>query len=126
MIYSNGRLYMLNALIEKVKGLNFSIQTQYKFFKINKVVQNELDIYEQQRADLVKKYAEYDENGKLIVSEDGGVKIKKECIDECVEKINELNVIQCQFPDIYFSLDELEPLNLTMTELEVLEPFIKE
>ena len=79
MVYSNGRLYMLNALIEKVKGLNFSIQTQYKFLKINKVVQSELDIYEQQRADLVKKYAEYDENGKLIVSEDGGVKIKKEC-----------------------------------------------
>jgi len=47
MVYSNGRLYMLNALIEKVKGLNFSIQTQYKFLKINKVVQSELDIYEQ-------------------------------------------------------------------------------
>ena len=40
-------------------------------------------------------------------------------------KIEEINSIQVQFPDIYFSLEELEPLGLTLGELELLEPFIK-
>jgi len=37
----------------------------------------------------------------------------------------EMNNRQITLPDIYFSLDELEPLGLTLGELELLEPFIK-
>ena len=37
----------------------------------------------------------------------------------------ELNGLEIQIPDIYFSLDELEPIGLTLGQLELLEPFIK-
>ena len=60
-----------------------------------------------------------------IVLADGGIKIKQDCIKECSEKINEINNRQIQLPDIYFSLDELEPLGLTLGELELLDSFIK-
>jgi hypothetical protein len=44
-----------------------------------------------------------------------------------VEKaVTEIQEIEIQIPDIYFSLDELEDLGLTLYELDVLEPFIKE
>jgi len=33
--------------------------------------------------------------------------------------------MQIQVPDIYLSLEELEPLGLTFDELELLEVFIK-
>jgi hypothetical protein len=36
----------------------------------------------------------------------------------------ELDKMDVQVPDIYLSLDELNDLNLTFSELEVLEPFI--
>jgi hypothetical protein len=36
-----------------------------------------------------------------------------------------MNNGQFTLPDIYFSLEELEPLELTFGELELLEPFIK-
>ena len=36
-----------------------------------------------------------------------------------------MNNRQFSLPDIYFSLEELEPLGLTFGELELLDPFIK-
>ena len=63
--------------------------------------------------------------GMFIMLDDGGVKIKEEYLEECSKKINELNSRQITIPDITFSLDELEPLELTLEELFILEPLIK-
>ena len=126
MIYKNENLQSLRQLISKIKSMNFSIQTQYKFLKISKAVENELEIYEEQKESLIQSYAEFDDKGQLIISDQGGIKIKEEYLQECVKKINEINSLPITFPDIYFSLDELEPLGLTLRELELLEPFIKD
>lgn len=126
MIYKNENLQSLQQLLSKIKTMNFSIQTQYKFLKIAKTVKSELEISEEQKESLIQSYAEFDDKGQLIISEQGGIKIKEECLQECAKKINEINSLQITFPDIYFSLDELEPLGLTLGELELLEPFIKD
>lgn len=126
MIYKNENLQSLQQLLSKIKTMNFSIQTQYKFLKIAKAVKSELEICEEQKESLIQSYAEFDDKGQLIISEQGGIKIKEECLQECAKKINEINSLQITFPDIYFSLDELEPLGLTLGELELLEPFIKD
>ena len=126
MIYKNEDLQSLQQLLSKIKTMNFSIQTQYKFLKIAKAVKSELEISEEQKESLIQSYAEFDDKGQLIISEQGGIKIKEECLQECAKKINEINSLQITFPDIYFSLDELEPLGLTLGELELLEPFIKD
>lgn len=126
MIYKNENLQSLQQLLSKIKAMNFSIQTQYKFLKIAKAVKSELEICEEQKESLIQSYAEFDDKGQLIISEQGGIKIKQECLQECAKKINEINSLQITFPDIYFSLDELEPLGLTLGELELLEPFIKD
>lgn len=126
MIYHNENLYALKSLLDRIKKLHFSVQTQYKFLKINKVVLNEIDIFEQQKQSLIESYAELDDNKNLIISDNGGIKIKEEYVQECIKKINQINELQITFPDIYFSLDELEPLGLTLEELELLDPFIKD
>ena len=112
-------------MINKIKTKNFSIQTQYKFLKICKIIKDEADTFDEQRKYLIEDFAERDEEGKLIFTKDGGIKIREDRLNECANKIEEINSIQVQFPDIYFSLEELEPLGLTLGELELLEPFIK-
>ena len=126
MIYKNENVQYLYQLLSKIKTKSFSVQTQYKFLKIMKVVQNELEIYQEQKRSLIQNYAQFDEDGQLIVSKEGGIKIKEECLEECAKKIDEINSLSIQIPDIYFSLEELEPLGLTLGELELLEPFIKD
>ena len=126
MIYKAENLENLFSLIEKIKDKNFSVETQYKFLKINKVINNELAIINEQKELLVKQYAEYDEAGHVVTTADGGIQIKDEYLEECLAKVIELNQIQIQFPDIYFSLSELENLGLTLQELMYLDPFIKD
>ena len=125
MIYTNKNLPALEAVINKIKTKNFSIQTQYKFLKICKIIKDEADTFDEQRKYLIEDFADRDEEGKLIFTKDGGIKIREDRLNECANKIEEINSIQVQFPDIYFSLEELEPLGLTLGELELLEPFIK-
>lgn len=124
MLYPSKNLFVLKGIIEKIKSKTFSIETQYKFLKLNKIVDSEIEIFEEQRNILVEDYGEKDENGNLVV-ENGGIKIKAESQEECEKKVKELNEMQVQFPDTYFSLSELEPLELTLEELFFLDQFIK-
>lgn len=125
MLYKGENLQSLAEIIDKIKSKNFSIETQYKFLKINQAVIAELEIFAQQKDYLIQTYGEIDEQGKVIMLEDGRIKIKNECLEECAAKIREINDMQVTIPDLYFSLDELEPLGLTLGELMLLEPFIK-
>lgn len=125
MICSTERLKELSKIIGKIKEKTFDINTQYKFIKISKVIREEEELVNEQQFLLLKQYAEKNEDGQFIVNKDGGFKIKEECVEECGLKIMEINNRQITLPDIYFSLDELEPLGLTLGELELLEPFIK-
>ena len=61
----------------------------------------------------------------MVLTENGGIKIKAEALQECENKIKAINELNIQLPDIYFSLEELKPLNLSFYQLEILEPFIK-
>ena len=125
MLYAHKNIQGLEELLEKLKKQSFSIETQYKFLKINKTLKEERDLFAEQSLYLLSNYAEKDENGQIITKEDGGIKIKEDKLKECASKVQEINNMEVQFPDIYFSLDELEPLGLTLKELELLEPFIK-
>lgn len=126
MLYQRNQLEGLYSIInQKLDKLSFSIQTQYKFLKLKKIVQEELQLYYNQLAGL-QQFIEVDEQGKPVVSEDGGIRIKEEEIGNCTKLINEINQMEIQLPDIYFSLDELENLGLTLAELDKLSPFIKE
>lgn len=125
MIYTTSEVKKLSQLLESIKDKVFDINTQYKFLKIAKIIKEEEELIQEQEFLLLKRYAEVDENGKFITSEDGGVKIKDGEIAEFGIKLMELKYRRVQLPDIYFSLDELEPLNLSLGQLELLIPLIK-
>ena len=52
-------------------------------------------------------------------------KIQQEKMAECYFLMTQMNNLDVQIPDIYFTLDELEKLELTLEEMEILLPFIK-
>lgn len=125
MIYTTAEVKKLSQLLESIKDKVFDINTQYKFLKIAKIIKEEEELIEEQEFLLLKHYAEVDENGNFITSEDGGIKVKDGKIAEFGTKLMELKYRRVQLPDIYFSLDELEPLNLSLGQLELLTPLIK-
>lgn len=111
--------------IKTVSDKKFDIKLQYKFIKIQKALDEELQIYQNQLFENCKEFFEKDENGQFNVS-DGGYAINPDKIQECEQVIRRIDEMEIQIPDIYLSLDELESLDLTYTELMVFECFIKE
>lgn len=124
MIIKAEQLEQIWTIIDKLKNKVFSIETQYKFIKLYKRVIEEMDIIDAQREMIIEQFGERDARGEFIT--DGrGVKIKQESIQQCEQKIKELNNLQIQIPDIYFSIDELSELGLELQELMLLDNFIK-
>lgn len=125
MLIKRKSLYPLLTLFERIKDKKFNIETQYKIIKIIKAVEPEQEILQEQIKSNCDEYFEKDGNNNPITNEQGGFKIKSNKATECYLIVNKLEDISIQIPDIYFSLEELSPLDLTLEEIKTLEPFIK-
>ena len=61
MVYKNSNLPALEKLIERIKTMSFSVQTQYKFLKIRKTIKDEAD------AVLIGRWAANDRKRNTMV-----------------------------------------------------------
>ena len=77
MLIKRADLFLIKNIGDKLKDKVFSIQTQYKLLKLIKIADEEYPIYMEQFQSLLDSYAEKDDQGNIIHSEDGGTKIKK-------------------------------------------------
>ena len=104
------------------KNLPFSLA--YKLNKLAEAVNKELEFYRNSMAKLIDEYAEK-ENGQPVLLENGDIKIIPEKITECQQRINELQNVEITI-DVSFAPAELEPLEMSIKDLQNLMPFIKE
>ena len=125
MLIKRSQINEIIKLINKLKEKKFNISSQYKLIKIEKSILEEQEIFQEQIQVNCSEFFERDANGNPLINDDGGYKIKKDKINECYALMNKMTSLQIQIPDIYFSLDELTELDLTLGELMPLEPFIK-
>lgn len=119
------QLLGIRGIINKKINEVFDINTQYNFLILNKKINEEMEIVQQQAKYIIERYGEKDTTDSLIISEDGGIKIKNEYKEKCQEELDKLYKCESKLPDIYFTLEELQELKLTLKELILLEPFIK-
>ena len=101
------------------KNLPFSLA-----YKLKEAVNKELEFYRNSMTKLVDEYAEK-ENGQPVFLENGDIKIIPEKITECQQRINELQNVEITI-DVSFTPAELEPLEMSIKDLQNLMPFIKE
>lgn len=125
MLIERKNITKILKTIEELKTRRFNINTQYKMLKIEKAILQEQAIFQEQIETNCKDFFEKDVNGNPLINGSGGYKIQKDKIEDCCNLINRLTALKIQLPDIYFSLDELEELDLTLEELQALENFVK-
>lgn len=103
------------------------IKLAFKFLKLFGNLEKEKTFYEEKFNKILETYAEQNEDGTLKLTDNGnGVQIRKDSLIECKKAMDELNHLTLTLPEIKFSLEELEPLNLNLDELALLFPFIDE
>ena len=125
MLLKREQALKIQDIFEIIKSKKFNIHTQYKLIKIKRAIEEEQSIYQEQIKTNCYDFFELDSNGSPLKNNQGGYKIKQDKIAECYQLIEVINQCEVQLPDIYFTLDELIELDLTMEQLELLEPFIK-
>lgn len=120
------------TLINTAKIFNQIAQTKissklaYKIMKLCKSVADEEEFYNSKRNEMINMYAQRDENGQIVVSDDGMISISPEKIDEAQAALQELNSIEVKVPNIKFTLTELDELKLSVADMFVLDAFIEE
>ena len=121
-------IFQLAQLEPKIKDKKMSIKTTYKFTRLFKEIEEQVNFFNETLSNLIKEYGKRDENGEFVLTENqNGVKIREDKYDECMAKVQELNELD---PELAytpsFALEELDNLELSMEELNILMPFIIE
>jgi hypothetical protein len=119
--------------VEKLYGVLSSLNQNamplrlaYKFTKFSSKIEEDYNFYIEKTREIVMKYAEKDEEGKIIPNDQGNVTIKKDHIPQAEKELSELARIEVNNPEITFTLEELESLEIKPYDLQYLIPFIEE
>lgn len=112
---------------EAVKDSKLSVRTAYRLTKLTKAIENELGFYREKLQAIIKQYAQLDESGNAIPTDDGaGVKLRPETEADCYAAIYELQEIEVELPDIKFTFDEFEDTQLTIAQINTAMNFFEE
>lgn len=111
----------------KLKNEKMSIKTAYKFSKLAREIENERFFYQTKLQSIIETYGEKDDEGNFVLTEDkNGVQIKKGEIEKCQREVAELSNLDIEINGVEISIEELENFELTLQDMEILVPFIKE
>lgn len=104
------------------------IKLAYAISKNINKIECELKAYNTEKAKLIDKYAEKDEEGKLIENELGHVTIKEECKEDWNKDITELLAIENEIDIHMIQLDDLlnSNYNISPAELSVIDFMIND
>lgn len=111
----------------EVKETKLSFKTLLKLSNLSKAIEEKLEFYQEHFQAILKEYGELDENGNLIPTEDGrGIKVRSGTEVECMTKINELQTLEVELPDIVFDIEEFGDIEMTLEVFNIITPFLKQ
>ena len=114
-------------LYENIKDSKMSLKTAYKFSRLMQQLEKEINFYQTEFAKILQSYAKKDSEGNFLISDDGdSVEIIPGKELECNTKILELRSLEVEVKDITFKLQELDDLQLTISELSCILSLIEE
>jgi len=108
-------------------GTSLPLKGAYKINKIKKAVEKESEFYQEKFQEIVDQYAQKDENGEVVLSEDKSqIMIKEGLVEECNKALTDLQELEIEIDNYGLKLDDLgENLECTPEELEALMPFME-
>lgn len=116
-------LIAVRKLIVKHKDDAMPSCVAYKLMKIMKASDSDEAFYNEKIRQMLDQYSLKDEEGKSKMV-DGDIAIEPAKMAEFNQKILEVQDIEVETPNVQLSIDELESVRLTVSELYTLDEFI--
>lgn len=112
-----------NPVFTKILQHEFTGKQSFMISRVLRALNTETESFNKTREEVLKKYAETDEDGEIIIS-DGNVKIRDGEMESFQNEINELLYAELDVDVKPIPVDWLDDVKLTPQEMIVLEPFI--
>lgn len=117
----NARRVFSNYLDDKMKP-----SVAYKVMKLVRTAETEESFYQKELQKLIEQYGKRNEDGSLATTKDGNILLEEQTLQECKEKIDELDSTEVDAPNIQFTLDELSCISMTVREMSAISAFISD
>lgn len=112
---------------EKIRSEKLPFKTSYHLALLAQEIEKHINYYQEQFRNILMDCGKKDDNGNLIPSDDGqGIMLIGEKANEAYEKIAELRNLEVTLPDYTFSVEDFAKVELTLEEMAVIMPFIKD
>ena len=100
----------------------------YKLTKINSAVAKEAEFYNEKFNEIVDKYSKKDDNGNVVMSDDGEqIMIQDDLISECNQALEELMDLEVDINNFNLKIEDFgENIECTAADIEAISPFLNE
>lgn len=117
---------LLNSteVLQKLSKTQLKAKTAWQVSKVLKLAEEEMQTFNDTRMEVLKKYAEKDENGELITDENNNCKIIPDKISEFNDELTELLENNIELNVNKINIEDLNDIDFTPAEMNSLEAFI--
>ena len=110
--------------LQKLANMQLKAKLAWNVSKLLKATDVEIQDFNETRLNLIKKYGEKDEAGRLITDENDNCKIPPEKMSNFTNELTELVETEVDINANKIHIDDLENLDFTPADMAVLEAFI--
>ena len=116
----------LQNLYNSIADIKLPLKTTYKFTRLMRRAEEEISFYQEKFREIVEEYG-VKENGEYKLASDGqSIAIIPGKEVECNTKLAELRNLDVQIDGIKFSIEELEGIDVSISELSCLMSLIED
>lgn len=119
-----GDLVNSTEALQKLADKQLKAKLAWQVARLLKMIDAELQSFNDTRMNLVKKYGEKDETGSLITDDKGNCKILPDLVNEFSKELKELVDTEIELNSNKLKIEDLENLNFSPAEMNTLEAFI--
>lgn len=98
----------------------------FRVARLLRELEKEFTLFNEKRVELIREYAQKDENGEIKSDENGNVTLEPERLNEFYQKLEELLNTEVEINAEKISIDDFGDVDFTPAQIINLEAFIEE
>ena len=111
--------------LREISNKEFPGFVTFKIARIIRELDKEIQLFEAEREKIAYKFGEKDDNGQLIVLDNGNIKIQDESIAECNQELQALFNTEVEINASKLPVNIFETIEMTPTQAMNLEPIVE-
>lgn len=126
MKIKTGELLEINRVINELSDTKLNTILAYKIARILKKIALEIAVIEENRTKILMPYIEKDKEGQPIINDNQTYNIIPETSAEMQKKLSEFFMTEIDVDIPVLKLEELDKIEVTPKQMEVILPIIEE